>query len=106
MQIFIKDTYGKTFVYDCNSNNTLGELKKFVYKKTGLPRTWQRFVFGTNYFNKSEQTFEELLIGAEATLHLMLKWHGVGCHCGGEKCLTMLLRSGKRLNGTKKNEIF
>lgn len=97
MQIFIRDTYWKTHVFDCKPQTTLHELKTFIYKQTGLPRTWQRFVYGGKNVYSGKYTLQELKIDSEASLQLLLKWHGVGCTCGGKKCSNMLLRNGKRI---------
>ena len=97
MQIFIRGLYNNFYAFDCDKNTKLEELKIFLFKKTGLPRTWQYFIFNCKSIYDGNLTISDYNIDNEATLHLLLKWHGIGCNC--QSCLKkgMLLRNGKRV---------
>ena len=97
MQIFIRGLQYQIFAFDCTENTKLKELKIYISKKTGLPRTWQYFISNCKSFHDGKSTFKEIGIEHEDTLYLMLKWHGIGCHC--KICLkeSILLRNGKRV---------
>jgi len=98
MQVFIKGIDSQNITFDCNENTTLYELKKFVFKKKKIPSTCQYFVVdGRNISHDEYKTFKELNITKEATIHLLLKWHGIGCICNPCMNKPMLLRNGKRL---------
>ena len=97
MQIFIRGLQYQNFAFDCNEDTKLKEVKIYISNKIGLPRTWQYFVSDCKSFHDENSTLKELGIEHEATLYLMLKWHGIGCNC--IRCLKkgILLRNGKRL---------
>ena len=99
MQIFIRLCNNQLLsYYDENNDNTIGEIKKYIFKRTKIPSTWQRFVMGSKPFYENSLKYKEIPLHKDSTLNMYLKWHGVGCNC--KSCLNkgMLLRNGKRLN--------
>ena len=51
MQIFIRLCNNQLLsYYDENNDNTIGEIKKYIFKRTKIPSTWQRFVMGSKPF--------------------------------------------------------
>ena len=100
MQIFIRGPNNKTFSFDCNKDTKIEDVKKFIFKKTKIPRTWQYYLVNCKTIYNDNSTLEDNNIDNETTLHLLLKWHGVGCDC--KSCLKkgMLLRNGKQINSS------
>lgn len=97
-QIFVKMPAGNTLTFTMKNSTNVGQLKTFIFKRTGLPSTWQRFVYSGKPFDKNNlNLMDDINIRKEATIHLLLRFHGVGCNC--EQCLysSALLRNGKRL---------
>jgi hypothetical protein len=97
-QIFIKMPRGNTLTFTINNCTNIENLKKFIFKRTNLPSTWQRFIYCGKSFYKNELNLTyDLNIQKESTIHVMLKFHGVGCSC--KNCLSknILLRNGKRI---------
>lgn len=97
-QIFVKMPAGNTLTFTMKKSTNVGQLKNFIFKRTGLPSTWQRFVYSGKPFDKNNlNLIDDINIRKEATIHLLLRFHGVGCNC--ERCLysSALLRNGKRL---------
>ena len=97
MQIFIRGLQYQIYVFNCNKDTKIQDLKNFISKKVGLPRTWQKFIMGMKVIFNERLTKEESAITNESTLYLMLKWHGIGCDCICCLKKPMLLRNGKRL---------
>ena len=97
MQIFIKLPKGNHIVLDIDDNTTVGNLKKLIFKKSGLPSTWQSLLFNGKSMNGINNLIGYYNIIKESTILVKLKFHGVGCRC--QYCMGrhILLRSGKRL---------
>lgn len=99
IQIFIKDlSCNKYHTFFCDSMDVkLSELKKYIYKKTKLPSTWQRYVYGSKPIYNNSSTLKEFNMQNESTIYMFLRFHGVGCECDWCPNQGILLRSGKRL---------
>lgn len=98
-QIFIKTMSGQTlsFWFKDVSVYTVKNLKSFIFKKIHLPSTCQRFIYsGKNFVDNNLHLLNDLHIPREGTIHLLLRWHGVGCRCNPCSNIT-LLRNGKRI---------
>tara|TARA_B100001057_G_C22773878_1_gene920803 strand:- start:238 stop:540 length:303 start_codon:yes stop_codon:yes gene_type:complete len=98
MQLFVRLCNNRLLsYYDETNKKSLCALKKFVFKKSKIPRTWQRFVFNGKTFFDDNIKYEDIPLYNDSTLEMHLKWHGTGCLC--DSCLEkgMLLRNGKRL---------
>ena len=100
-QLFIRLVGNNTLTFSSpNSNVTSTDIGKFVFKKTGLPTTWQRFTYSHNqFYGYIKENIQKFNIQNLSTIHLHYSFHGIGCNC--KTCLNkgMLLRNGKRLNG-------
>jgi hypothetical protein len=97
-QIFVKMPAGNTLTFDIDNSTTVGDLKKFIFRRTNLPSTWQRFVCNGKAFDKNHlNLIYDLDIKKECTLHAFLRFHGVGCKCETCPSKNILLRSGKRV---------
>ena len=96
-QLFIKLTNGKylSFHKENICDYTVKNLKYEIFKKDKLPSTWQRFVYsGKSFVDNNLHLLNDLHIPHEGTIHLLLRWHGVGCQCG--LCqYKMILRNNK-----------
>ena len=98
-QIFIKTLTGTTLSFWFEDLNvyTVKNLKQFIFKKIKLPSTWQRFIYsGKNFSDNSLHLLNDLHIPKEATIQLLLRWHGVGCSCAGCNHI-MTLRNNKKI---------
>jgi len=97
-QIFIK-TCDNTLTFISENNQIKADdIGKFVFKRTGLPRTWQRFLYsGRQFYGIDDIYLTKFGVQNESTIHLHLTFHGVNCNC--ETCMEkgILLRNGKRL---------
>ena len=52
-QIFVKMPVGNTLTFDIDNSTTVRDLKKFIFRRTNLPSTWQRFVCNGKAFDKN-----------------------------------------------------
>ena len=98
MQLFVRLCNHRLLCYyDETNTKTLGALKKFVFKRSNIPSTWQRFVFNGKTFFDDNIKYSDIPVQNDSTIEMHLKWHGTGCLC--KNCLErgMLLRNGKRL---------
>jgi hypothetical protein len=99
-QIFIILMGGNTLTFSSpTSNITSTEIGKFVFKKTGLPTTWQRFTYSHyQFYGNKEEKIQKFHIQNLSTIHLHYTFHGTGCSCNTCYNKGILLRNGKRLN--------
>ena len=105
-QIFIKLLSGKhlSFWKENKSEYTVKKLKNEIFKKTKLPSTWQYFVYnGKPFSDNNLHLLNDLNIQKEATLHLLLRWHGVGCPCPACNHI-MILRNNKKIKMRSYND--
>jgi len=75
MQIFIKTLTGKTITLDCESTNTIAELKVMIQDKEGIPPCQQRLNFEEKLLN-DDLTLHDYKIPKESTLLLILRLSG------------------------------
>lgn len=68
MQIFVKTTEGKTLTLEVESANTIGEVKKLISDKTGIPQNAFHLRSGTKPFAKEAATLQDCGIHKEQTL--------------------------------------
>jgi hypothetical protein len=97
MQIFIKLPKGNHIVLNVNNNTRVDNLKKLIFKKTGLPSTWQSLLFNGKSMDDINNLLSYYNIIKESTIIVKLKFHGVGCRCHYCTWRHILLRNGKRL---------
>ena len=88
-QIFLKMPGGNTLTFDIDKNTNVADMKRFIFKRTNLPSTWQRFVLcGKGFYENNLNLITDLGISKENTIWVFIKFHGVGCRC--PKCFTPL----------------
>ena len=93
LQIFFRMPGGNNVTIDVASQSTtVADLKKKLHARTNLPSTCQLFVYNGRPVRK-DATVESMGVKHGSTIHVHLKWHGVGCAC--RSCTgRMLLRDG------------
>ena len=103
MQIFIHGHNNKTLSFNCCKDTKIKHVKHFIFKKTGIPSTWQYFLVNCKSVYDDNSSLEDNNIDNETTIHLMLKWHGVGCQCPSCFKKGILLRNGKHIGCINSN---
>jgi len=96
IQILFRMPAGNHITIDIHDTGVcMGELKKRLFARTNFPTTRQRYVYNGHPL-RDDITVESLGMLHGSTVHVMLRWHGVGCHCRScKKCI--LLRNGTRI---------
>ncbi len=74
-QIFVKSINGKSRTIDVNSTDTIASLKQKLQEKEGIAVDEQRLIYSGKSL-ENEKTLESYNVGADATLHLVLKVRG------------------------------
>ena len=99
IQLFIRLIGNNTLTFLSHKETiTSADIGKFVFKKTGLPTTWQRFVYSHyQFYGNKKEDLKKFNIQNLSTIHLYYRFHGIGCNC--QSCFNrgILLRNGKRL---------
>ena len=96
IQIFFRMPAGNHITIDVHdgSESMLG-LKKRLFQRTNLPSTLQRYVYNGRQI-LDDATVASLGILHGSTIHVLVRWHGLGCGCNlCDRCI--LLRSGARI---------
>ena len=77
MQIFAKTPLGRSVLLTVTAAHTVGEVKKMIQDKEGIPSELQRIVFAGKPLRDGHH-LSDYNINREATLHVALPMKGGG----------------------------
>ena len=79
-QVFVKSLSGKTRTLDATQGTTIAEIKQQLQEKEGIPPSEARLIFGGKNL-ADENTLADYQIGANSTMHLILRVRGGNLVC-------------------------
>jgi ubiquitin len=71
-QVFVKTLTGKTLILKVNKSDSVGDLKKKIHDKDGIPPERQRLIFAGKRLADGH-TLAHYRIQLDPTLHLVLR---------------------------------
>ncbi|CAD8208339.1 unnamed protein product [Paramecium octaurelia] len=74
-QVFVKAMSGKTITITTEYDKTIGELKKMIYEKIGIPPQQQKLIFAGKVLDDSKK-MEDYNIQKESTIHMTERLKG------------------------------
>lgn len=75
IQIFVKSINGKSRTLTINPTDTIATIKRQLQEKEGINPEEQRLIFGGKNL-EDNRTLQDYNIGAESTIHLVLRVRG------------------------------
>ncbi|CAK83734.1 unnamed protein product (macronuclear) [Paramecium tetraurelia] len=74
-QVFVKTMTGKTITITTEYDKTIGELKKLIYEKIGIPPQQQKLIFAGKVLDDCKK-MEDYNIQKESTIHMTERLKG------------------------------
>ena len=109
-QVFFRMPAGNHITIDIDDPDTMTliDAQYALYKRTNLPTTRQRLIYNGRQVTDRSKTFHDMGWPHGTTVHVHVRWHGVGCVCNW--CAdNVLLRDGKRIfrdDSPQSNNLF
>ena len=72
-QIYIKTPFQKTLVLDISKNHKINHIKELIFKRTSLPKKYQRLIFKNKDLH-DDSNLNENHIHKEHTIHLRYRF--------------------------------